>query len=94
MKTIDKFFIVVAVISGFLITAQLAFFIYIRLKIETIINDAASVGIIGSSDGPTAIFVSGANNNFSTFLNAFIYIAFLFSVVFITIRRVQRNRRS
>ena len=94
MKIADKIFSTLAVISGFYIITQLAFFIYVRLKISTIINEATSVGIIGSSDGPTAIFVSGANNDFSTFLNAFIYIAFLFSVGFIAIRRIQRNRRS
>ena len=94
MKNANKVFWVLAVISGFLVVAQWSFFSIAQNKYNAIINNTASIGIIDSADGPTAIFISGTGSVLLTLLNVFIHIIFLFSAGFLIIQKIKRNRRN
>jgi len=93
MKFVDKIFLAAGIISGFFVIAQWSFFIYAQHRYSTIINDASTIGVIGSSDGPTAIFVSNASGVYSTLVIILQHSVLLFSIGFLIVRRVQRNRR-
>ena len=93
MKVADKIFLAVGIINGFFVTAQWSFFIYAQHRYSTLINDASAIGVIGSSDGPTAIFISNVTGVCSTLVIILQHSVLLFSMVFLIVRRVQRNHR-
>ena len=93
MKVLDKIFVVVAAVSGFLIISQWSYSIYLRYQYNVIVNNAAAIGIIGSSNGPTSIFISNYAWEFLTFVSKFAYITLLFSVGLLATRKIRYSRR-
>ena len=90
-----KILTIVAVISGILTILQFIypFFLKIMLKYmfnQDIGNTASSIGIIGSADGPTAIFVVNNSNNFYSILKYGFGIICVTSIIFIMLLKKKK----
>lgn len=59
-------FLAAAVVAGGICLFELAVFLWMEFAFR--FNDAASVGIIGGADGPTAIFVTGVGMGWAEYL--------------------------
>ena len=94
MKIADKIFAVIVAISGLLIVTYVVLLFYIEIILNAPIGEAASIGIIGGADGPTAIFASGYTGNRSIVLSLFVVLAFLLPTGFLIVRKAQRKRRN
>ena len=78
-----------AILMLYFVINYLAPYLYLSMKYKPAFNEAASIGIIGSADGPTSIIVSSTNRSPILFL----LVLFIGGTVYLIFWKLGKNRK-